>query len=327
MTRRTKEKLEKIVIPTPFTVGDVNIYLLKGDAVSLIDLGPNTEEAWNALKHGLQEFGLGIQDIDQVFLTHHHVDHYGLASKFQEAGRAKIYCHSMGMPYISMDETEMNRDVAFFHQFYLQHGAPEELARKSKGIKKMYDHYGSAPKISGWLNEGDQLPGHEDWNIYHMPGHSQDHLCFYHPLEKTMLAGDHLIKHISSNAILEAPREGQERAKTLLQYRLSMKKCLELDIKLAHSGHGEPITEIRELIEQRFERQEQRAGMILSEIKQEPQTAFSIAQSLFGNRLNREVILIMSEIIGHLDWLEEIGWVEQHAEGQHIYYRYARKRN
>ena len=41
--------IHKIIIPTPFAVGDVNAYLVKGDALTLIDAGPKTDEALIAL--------------------------------------------------------------------------------------------------------------------------------------------------------------------------------------------------------------------------------------------------------------------------------------
>ena len=44
--------IQKIIIPTPFAVGDVNSYLIKGDALTLVDAGPKTEEALVAIKAG-----------------------------------------------------------------------------------------------------------------------------------------------------------------------------------------------------------------------------------------------------------------------------------
>ena len=37
--------IHRIVIPTPYAVGDVNAFLVKGDALTLFDAGPKTEEA------------------------------------------------------------------------------------------------------------------------------------------------------------------------------------------------------------------------------------------------------------------------------------------
>ena len=39
-----------ISIPTPFYVGDVNVYLIKKDPVTLIDVGPKTDAAAKALR-------------------------------------------------------------------------------------------------------------------------------------------------------------------------------------------------------------------------------------------------------------------------------------
>ena len=43
-------EINKIVIPTPYPVGDVNAFLVKGDALTLFDAGPKTEEAYEAIK-------------------------------------------------------------------------------------------------------------------------------------------------------------------------------------------------------------------------------------------------------------------------------------
>lgn len=44
----TTEDVIAIRVPTPFAVGDVIVYLVKGDALTLIDAGPNTKEAARA---------------------------------------------------------------------------------------------------------------------------------------------------------------------------------------------------------------------------------------------------------------------------------------
>ncbi|RXT15202.1 MBL fold metallo-hydrolase [Ammoniphilus sp. CFH 90114] len=306
LTASKKGKIERIIIPTPFAVGDVNVYLLIGDAVSLIDVGPNTEEAWKALERGLSIYGLKPSDIDQILLTHHHVDHYGLATRVQERSDAKLYCHPLSEMYVTRHEEKMKQAVQYFNQFYLRHGVPETEAKKAIGLSHLYDVYGTSAPIFGWLQDGESLPGHENWKIYHMPGHSQDHLCFYEQEQRVMIGGDHLIKHISSNAILEAPQvEGTERPKTLLQYRDSMRRCLDFDIQRVHSGHGETISEVRELILNRLERQEQRAEGMLTYLQDGAKTAWEIANQMFGERIEQEMSLILSEVIGHMDLLQD----------------------
>ncbi|WP_134700460.1 MBL fold metallo-hydrolase [Ammoniphilus sp. YIM 78166] len=321
VTLSKKERLEQIIIPTPFAVGDVNVYLLMGDAVSLVDVGPNTPEAWVALERGLAAHGLTPGDIDQILLTHHHIDHYGLASRIQEIKGARLYCHPLSEMFVRRDEEKLKRAVDYFEQLYLLHGVPERVASQAIGHKKLYDDFGSTAEIHGWLKGGEGLPGHEEWEIYHMPGHSQDHLCFYERDQKILLGGDHLIKHISSNAILEAPQADVERPKTLIQYRDSLKKCLRMDIEKVYSGHGEPIEEVSSLIENRLERQEQRADAILDLMQRGEKTAWEISIAMFGERLKEEMSLILSEVIGHLDLLLEQGRVQTIQRDQRLYYQ------
>ena len=71
-------------MPTPFPVGDVNVYLVKGDALTLIDTGVNTEESKETLSYKLGELRLKITDIEQVILTHHHPDHAGALDFFDQ---------------------------------------------------------------------------------------------------------------------------------------------------------------------------------------------------------------------------------------------------
>ena len=87
-------KIVPISIPTPFYVGSVNIYLVKDDPLTLIDVGPKTVEAADALKEGLARNGVRIADIGRIVLTHAHEDHCGLAKKVRdEAKNAEIYVH------------------------------------------------------------------------------------------------------------------------------------------------------------------------------------------------------------------------------------------
>ncbi|HBR56361.1 MAG TPA: hypothetical protein DEA22_02645, partial [Blastocatellia bacterium] len=52
-----------ISIPTPFYVGDVNVFLIKEDPVTLIDVGPKTREAAEALREKLARNGIRFSDI------------------------------------------------------------------------------------------------------------------------------------------------------------------------------------------------------------------------------------------------------------------------
>ena len=74
--------IAKIILPTPFPVGDVNVYVVKGDVLTLVDTGVQSKESKEALSYQLGQLGLKIKDIEQIILTHHHPDHAGCIYAF-----------------------------------------------------------------------------------------------------------------------------------------------------------------------------------------------------------------------------------------------------
>jgi glyoxylase-like metal-dependent hydrolase (beta-lactamase superfamily II) len=67
-------KIIPLAIPTPFYVGNVNVYLIKEEPLTLIDVGPKTKEASDILRDKLRQNGVQIADIRRIILTHAHVD-------------------------------------------------------------------------------------------------------------------------------------------------------------------------------------------------------------------------------------------------------------
>lgn len=110
----TTEDVIAIRVPTPFAVGDVIVYLVKGDALTLIDAGLNTKEAARALQERLAAVNVKMSDIEQVVLTHHHADHAGLLDVFSD--EIEVIGHTFNEPYISRDQAFMDWQKRFFQK-------------------------------------------------------------------------------------------------------------------------------------------------------------------------------------------------------------------
>ncbi|TYR82505.1 MBL fold metallo-hydrolase [Priestia megaterium] len=312
-----KEQLYKLVLPTPFAVGDVNVYIVKGQSVTLIDAGVKTKEGWEAFIRQLAQLGLSITDIDQVVLTHHHPDHVGLLDFFDH--NVRVIGHEKNEPWISQDPSFFTWYDQFFEKLFERAGVDKSFQfylRKLRASLK----YSCKRSLTSSVKEGDKIDGLTDWRVLEVPGHAQSHIALYHENNELLIGGDLLLHHISSNPLIEPPiNQNEPRAKSLLQYNNSLKRLLELPISCVYAGHGQEVTNVHELVEERLTKQRDRAMKILQLLKHQPLTAFDICKELFPAVYEKELGLTMSETIGQLDFLEERGEIDI-EEGNHLVY-------
>lgn len=211
-----KDMISQITIPTPFAVGDTHMYLLKGDRLSLIDAGIKTEDAWEACRHQLKKLGYYPNDIEQIILTHHHPDHIGLIEQFPRAD--SLIAHKNVDVWLRRDESFFKRYVQFFKHIFTAGGIPEYLHGFLDQIRVLLQFSGKG-KLTSVLEEGDSLPGHEDWKAIETKGHAQSHVSFFRETDGAFIAGDHLLYHISPNPLMEPPMTPEEqRPKPMLRY-------------------------------------------------------------------------------------------------------------
>lgn len=310
--------IAKIIVPTPFTVGDVNLYLIKGDQLTLVDAGVKTKAAWEAFQFQLSQLRLTPDDIEQVVLTHHHPDHVGLLDWLPD--KVFIYGHRYVVPWLARDKAFFHHHDAFYTQLYTEFGVKGDMLKMLHALKKPLKLLASRP-LTNVIQAGSIIPGLADWQVLETPGHAQSHLCFYREKDRTLLAGDHLLATISSNPILEPSlQEGEERPRPQLQYRTSLKKLFSYDIDVAFTGHGEEISEVHALVEQRLIKQQDRALQVREMLKSQTMTVFSICKQLFPTIYQRELGLTLSETTAQLDYLLAHGAIEKYVDDAGVAY-------
>jgi len=310
--------IHKIVIPTPFAVGDVNAYLIKGDALSIVDVGPKTPEAFEAIKKGVKEAGYELSDIEQVILTHHHPDHAGWIEAFENA---RLLGHAYNDLWMKRDQDFFDYHDAFYMQRFIEEGVPEQYLHMVKKMKNTVVFMGEKP-LDVVLSEGDELPGHPGWTVLETAGHAQSHLVFWNESTKTMIGGDHILANVSSNPLIEPPLDQNEaRPLSLLQYNESLKKILTLPVNKIYTGHGAEVYNAHVLIEGRLRKQHERAMKVLTMMENGPKTVFGLTQELFPKVYERELGLTLSETIGQTDYLLSKGMISvKKEEGGILHY-------
>lgn len=309
----------KIITPTPFAVGDVNCFLLKGDTLTLVDAATKTPEAREVLQMKLKEMGYTFHDIEQVFVTHHHPDHCGLVEQFD---RAEILGHPYLNYWLSRDAEFLDRHDRFYEQSLLEEGVPDEYSKWLQRFRRSVDMMGDRP-VDRIMNEGDDLPGHPGWKIQESLGHAQSHLSLFNEQQGILIGGDLLLEKVSSNPLIEPPlKKEQGRPKSLLQYNASLKRLLDLPVSLVYGGHGGEIMNAHELITERLAKQHDRAMKVLAMLD-ESKTVYDVTKLLFPAVYEKELGLTLSETIGQLDYLVANEFISETADsvGVHHYVR------
>lgn len=300
-----KDGIAKITLPTPFPVGDVNAYLIKGERLTLVDAGVKTEESWNSLTAQMADLNLSPNDIEQVVLTHHHPDHVGMLDFFPDS--IEVYGHPLNERWIHPTEAFFQEQEDFFRVHFQEFGLPKEFFPLLSKLRKTLK-YSCNRSLTGHLVEGMRPLGLNDWQVIETPGHAQSQIALFREKDGVLIGGDLILAHISPNPLLEPPAPGEtERPKPQLQHNDSMKKLLSYPIQYVYTGHGEEVHQLEELIEKRLTRQHERAMTVNNWLKQEKLTVFEICQRLFPSVYQREPMLTISETVAQLDYLSSIG--------------------
>ena len=107
------DDVHRIALPTPFRIGDVNAWLLRGSPLTLFDAGPLMEETEARLEQGLAEHGVAVEDLELIVLTHQHDDHVGLASELQRRSGAELAGTAKLAAFLADVELSMDADDAY----------------------------------------------------------------------------------------------------------------------------------------------------------------------------------------------------------------------
>jgi glyoxylase-like metal-dependent hydrolase (beta-lactamase superfamily II) len=320
LERAAAEGIHRLAIPTPFAVGRVNAYLIEDDPLTLIDSGPNSAKALDELEQALAARGHAIEDLELLVITHQHIDHIGLAAILARRSGAQVAALE-GLDRRLRDfRTEAELDDRFAARIMLRHGVPTDVVTALRAVSASFRAWGCTVEVDRPLVPGEELKLRDrSLRVLHRPGHSPSDTVFWDERRSLLIAGDHLLAHISSNPLLTRPLEADgdydgPRPQALITYLDSLRQTRAMELDLVLSGHGAPIVDHAALIEERLRLHERRAEKIHGLIAKQPRTAYELAHALWGNVAVTQAYLTISEVLGHIDLLLESGRVVAHEE-------------
>jgi glyoxylase-like metal-dependent hydrolase (beta-lactamase superfamily II) len=225
-------------------------------------------------------------------------------------------------PVIEDFGAEAERDDELAEALMLRHGITRDVVTALRAVSRSFRGWGGAATVTRRLADGESLEfAGRTLQALHRPGHSPSDTIFLDPADGTVLAGDHLIAHISSNPLIsralggKSGEPGDGRPRALLTYMASLRETREMEIARVLPGHGEAFGDHAALIDERFALHERRAAKIHSLVAEQPLTAHEIAQSLWGNVAVTQAFLTLSEVLGHMDMLLERGQAAERETG------------
>jgi glyoxylase-like metal-dependent hydrolase (beta-lactamase superfamily II) len=310
--------IHRLAIPTPFAVGRVNVYLIDDEPLTLVDTGPNSGTSFDELQRGVAALGRSLEEIQLVIVTHQHIDHLGLVPLVVSASGAEVAAVDVAVPYLQNFSSEAEADDEFASQVMLRNGIPADVVAALQSVSRAFRAWGARVEVTRPLHDGEQLTLRDrTLHVHHRPGHSPTDTIFHDRERRILIAADHLLGHISSNPLITRPRDGTTgRPQALVQYLESLTATREMDVELVLPGHGDPVTDHRALIDQRFALHRRRAEKVHRLLVERPRSAYEIAQALWGNIAVTQAYLTLSEVLGHLDLLANEGRVhEEEREG------------
>jgi glyoxylase-like metal-dependent hydrolase (beta-lactamase superfamily II) len=303
----------RIPLPLPH-IGSVNAWLLRGDPLTLIDTGPCDDAALTALEAGLRRAGVRLEDIELVLVTHHHLDHSGLAATIAARSGARIAAYERAAAYGARAVERGAADRRFSLALMRHHGVPEPVLADTEAFWEFLRRQSDAYAAQVVLADGERIrAGGRDLRVVARPGHSTTDALLVDERERIAFVGDHLLARISSNTeIYPALEPTGTRPRARVEYLESLRRTAAMPLVRLHTGHGADITDHVALVAQRLADHERRCERIVAALEAGEATAYGIAGDLWPEQtILEQPLLVVWEVLGHLDLLLEAGRVHE----------------
>lgn len=310
MISRAGPGYRRLELPLPFLLRSVNAYLIEGDGVAIVDCGLHTQSGERALRDGLAGAGLAPSDVRDVFVTHLHPDHIGLAGWLEQAG-ARIRMHA--------PEAEAARAMWFSGrgridqavEWFRLHGMPEVslegMAEAWLGAQARVD---PIARIEG-ARDGEELHlAGRRFRLVWTPGHTDFHAVLVDLEERVLVAGDHVLPKITPNIGLYAT----SRADPLGDFLESLERVSAFDVRRVLPAHGEPFDDLAGRAGEIVAHHRARLDAVREILGGRELTGYEVARALFPVlRSAHEERFAHAEALAHLRYLELRGEVSRDA--------------
>jgi glyoxylase-like metal-dependent hydrolase (beta-lactamase superfamily II) len=323
MAEEVTPHIYRIKVPIPEEqLGYTNCYVVKTDDRNLvIDTGLNIPSCLDLLRRGLADLRVDLERTD-IFVTHMHRDHVGLAGELaKEGSRVFMGRHDFG------EMRDIERNGRFLHsaaEYSRLTGFPESDLARAFSFFEQHLHRPIPDHAVSLLTDGEVIDvGDFRFQCLVTPGHSKGHVCLYEGSRNILFSGDHILGTITPN--VQSRLDGDN---PLNDYLSSLRRIHGLDVMLTLPGHRALVHDCRHRIEELIEHHEKRAEEVLSVVKKSGnRSIYSIASRItwsIGSAWNKssslQRLFAVGETLSHLTYLEAEGQIRREMGREGIIY-------
>jgi glyoxylase-like metal-dependent hydrolase (beta-lactamase superfamily II) len=280
----------------------VNAYLVEGErGWSLVDAGLHTDEAEQALRGGLADAGIGIEDLGRVFVTHLHPDHMGMAGTLERAG-ANVLMHTPEIAAARRTWSKGHEAIDATYEWFIHHGMPRDV---DEGMRQawvaMGERVDDLVHVDG-VDDGENVDlGGRATRLRWTPGHTDYHAVLIDERDGILFAGDHVLPRITSNiGLYPSPRDDP-----LGDFLGALAGIRDLPVKRVLPAHGDPFDDLAGRIDELLAHHAARLEATVAAVDGAELDAYTIARKLFPVlRSAHEERFALAETLAHLRHLE-----------------------
>jgi len=199
--------LRWIRMPLPFALDHINLWAIEdGDGWAVVDTGIRSPDVISAWERILSE-DLGGRRITNLFVTHMHPDHAGLAGWFTDRFGCDLWMtrteYLTARSAAARTGTDPTRGTSEFYRRAGWHAA--EIEANLLRRMKMAGLFAPFPDSFRRIRDGQELAiGGRKWRVIAGGGHTPEHACLHCPELGLLISGDKVLPGISSNISVDA---------------------------------------------------------------------------------------------------------------------------
>ena len=278
----------------------IGVYVLRGEKVALIDVGPSTSRG--NLVSGLGQLGISLADICYILVTHIHLDHVGgLGEALQQMPNAKVVVHERGQPHLADPVKLWESTRQTLGELAFKYGPPQPVPEERMIIAK----------------EGMTVDlGDMKIEVLLTPGHASHHLSFLDRQQGRLFVGE--AAGVYSQGI-DLVRPATPVPFHLGQALASLDKLIKVNPSIAYYAHfgytTRPLDKLRHYKQRLIlwgriigNRSGDEAGWqdIYNEIK-EKDRALERLKQLAPGQYQRELDFVRNSIMGYIEYFKRYG--------------------